>query len=579
MINVEDLSHKKYPHLQHKPQLVRKPLIALLKNLFHEDEINQFLRTHQDLGPFEFVDQVLERFDFSYVVSARERERIPTEGRVLIVANHPMGTLDGLVLLKLVSEVRQDVKILANDLLWQFEPLRPLMIPVDTLQGRGMRLVRTQVTQALMQEQAVILFPAGEVSRLTPAGIRDREWSKGFVHFARQTNAPLLPVHLDYTNSALFYSLSLLYRPLGGLMLIKEMFRRRRRRDLPVRIGELIPLDHFDVPELPIRAKVRLLQKQVYRLPKNKKPLFVTQRSIAHPEKRDQVKKALKTSLRLGVTSDGLEIYLVDYQQDSPVLRELGRLREMTFRRVGEGTGQRRDLDRHDRDYQHLVLWNDEDMEILGAYRLADCGARLAKDGPQGLYSYSLFEHQPALLERLEQGVELGRSFVQPRYWGRRSLDHLWQGIGAYLRSRPDIQWLLGPVSISAALPQAAKDLIVSYYRFYYGQSRQLSQARAPYQISQTGQAEASALFTYKSPQRDFIALKERLAFYGVTVPTLYKHYTELCETGGVHFLDFSVDAAFNYCIDGLVLVEMQSVKARKKQRYMENLRQPHVHE
>ncbi|WP_404417948.1 lysophospholipid acyltransferase family protein [Marinospirillum sp.] len=571
MLNIEKLASEKYPQLEGKHRLVRQPLMNLLKDLFHEDEINAFLQTHQHLGPLEFVDQVLDRFQFSYLVSAREKQNIPTEGRVLLVANHPIGTLDGLVLLKLVSEVRPDVKVLANDLLWQFEPLRPLLIPVDSLAHKGYRQAFRQVTEALSQEQAVIIFPAGEVSRVTPTGIKDSQWQKGFVHFARKTNAPLLPVHLDYTNSALFYSLSLIYKPLGGLLLVREMFRKQRR-DLPVRVGELIPLENFDLPGLPVKTKVKLLRKQVYRLPTQKSPLFVTEKALAHPENPLQIKQELQEAECLGKTEAGFSIYLVNYQADSALIREIGRLREMTFRRVGEGTGQNRDLDCHDHHYQQLVLWNDETLELVGGYRLAEVGPLLADLGLEGLYSSSLFQHRKELLPRLEKAVELGRSFVQPRYWGRRSLDYLWQGIGAYLRSRPHLKWMLGPVSISNALPPAAKDLLVIYYRYYYGQTTHLSSARAPYMVSDAGRAEAMQIFGFKCRDKDFKALKQTLASYGAAVPTLYKHYTGLCETGGAHFLDFNVDPDFNFCIDGLVLVETASIKEKKKQRYMNSL-------
>ncbi|WP_114416182.1 lysophospholipid acyltransferase family protein [Marinospirillum perlucidum] len=571
MLNIEKLASDHYPQLDTQPRLIRQPLVALLKDLFHEDEINAFLDQHQDLGPLEFVDQVLERFQFSYQVAAREKQNIPAEGRVVIVANHPIGSLDGLVLLKLVSEIRPDVKVVANELLWQLKPLRPLLLPVDNLSSKGFRQTFRQVTASLENEEAVIIFPAGEVSRMTAKGIRDCQWQKGFVHFARKTNSPLLPVHLDYTNSALFYSLSMIYKPLGGLLLVREMFRKHRR-DLPVRIGELIPLEHFDLPGLPVKTKVKLLRKQVYRLPTRKSSLFVTSKTLAHPENPQAIKQELQEAECLGQTEDGWKIFLADYRPDSALLREIGRLRELTFRRVGEGTGQRRDIDHYDRHYQQLVLWNEESLEIVGAYRLAETGPLVKEQGLDGLYSSSLFKHQRQLLPCLEKGVELGRSFVQPKYWGRRSLDYLWQGIGAYLRSRPQLQWMLGPVSISNALPPAAKDLLVIYYRYYYGQTSHLSLARAPYMVSEEGRKEALRIFGFQSCEEDFKTLKKALAFYGVTVPTLYKHYTGLCETGGAHFLDFNVDAYFSYCIDGLVLVETAQIKQKKKQRYLRSL-------
>lgn len=568
MLDIETLVAEKYPALLSGPAPVKTPVLQMLKHLFHEQEINQFLTQYGDLGAFEFVDRVLERFNISYLVSAREKENIPVQGRVVIVANHPLGTLDGLVLLKLIGEVRKDVRIIANDLLWQFEPLRPLLLPVDTLGQSGYRQTLRTVCDSLMQEQAVIVFPAGEVSRMGTTGIKDGPWQSGFVHFARKTNSPILPMHLSSRNSALFYSLSLIYRPIGGLMLVNEMFRKQAE-DMPVRIGELIALERFDHSDLPLKTRLKLLRKHVYRLPKNKKPLFATEKPIAHPEPRMALRKALRRAPCLGQTQDGMSIYLYDYEADSPVMRELGRLRELTFRRVGEGSGQRYDLDSYDRHYQHLILWDEEALELVGAYRIGDCRRIIAEQGMTGLYAASLFRYQGPLLTMLESAVELGRSFVQPRYWGRRSLDYLWYGIGAYLKTRPDLRYLMGPVSISAKLPQSARDLLVIYYRHYYRTAEPLALANAPYQPLASSEQEARRIFSFDDAREDFVRLKERLDLYGVTVPTLYKQYTELCEEGGVHFHDFSVDADFGYCIDGLVCVDIERIKHKKKQRYM----------
>ncbi|SDK91169.1 Putative hemolysin [Modicisalibacter muralis] len=568
MLDIAHAVTQKYPALARQPALIRQPALGLLRRLTHEVEINRFLDRHQDVGPFEFIDHVLARFTFSYLVSPRERENIPSEGRVIIVANHPLGTLDGLALLRLVGEVRRDVKILANDLLWQFSALRALLLPVDNLTRSGYRQSMTRIVGSLMNEEVVIVFPAGEVSRAGPSGIKDGPWQSGFLHFARKTNAPILPVHLGGKNSALFYSLSLIYRPLGGLLLVDEMFKKHAV-DLPVRVGEPIPLERFDLAELPTRTKVKLLRKHVYRLPKNKKSLFATVRPIAHPEDRAQLRRELRDAECLGQTHHGMRILLLDYRNDSAVMRELGRLRELTFRRIGEGTGRRLDLDDYDRHYRHLLVWDEEALEIAGAYRIGEVGTVLRDKGPDGLYSSSLFAYPDGWLERMSESIELGRSFVQPRYWGRRSLDLLWYGIGAYLKTRPEVRWMFGPVSISNAMPRAAQDLLVSYYRHYYGASVTGVKARAPFQPLGERLKEAGQLFIGNDARHDFKMLKEQLALHGVTVPALYKHYTELCEPGGVSFVDFGIDADFGYCVDGLVQVEVARITERKRLRYI----------
>lgn len=166
------------------------------------------------------------------------------------------------------------------------------------------------------------------------------------------------------------------------------------------------------------------------------------------------------------------------------MLRELGRLREIAFRAVGEGSGKRRDIDGYDDDYLHLILWDEEDLEIVGAYRFMPTAIQLAKRGLEGIYSYSLFHYDGRMDDVLQHGIELGRSFIQPRYWGRRGLDYLWSGIGAYLARYPHYRYLFGPVSISGGLPPAARDLLVAFYRMWFPATHPLAESRRPYPAS-----------------------------------------------------------------------------------------------
>jgi hypothetical protein len=167
------------------------------------------------------------------------------------------------------------------------------------------------------------------------------------------------------------------------------------------------------------------------------------------------------------------------------------------------------------------------------------------------------------------QGIELGRSFVQPKYWGKRSLDYLWYGIGAYLKKNPDVRYLFGPVSLSNSYPKTAKDLIVWFYQHYYSDQENLANAYTPYRINADVQSQLDQFFVGNDIKADFKKLKEQLDYFGATVPTLYKQYTELCEEGGVRFMDFGVDADFNYCVDGLVMVDLHHIKEKKRERYM----------
>jgi len=573
MLNLEKALTEKYPDLPQK--MGGKAMIKLIKTLTHEDEINAFIQTHQHLKGFAFLDQVLNYFNFSYQVSARSLNRIPAEGRLMIIANHPIGSLDGLALLKMVRSVRSDVRIVANDMLNNIEPLKSLFLGVDNMSGKTSHKAQFKaIMHALDQDEAVIIFPAGEVSRIRPNGVRDGKWKPGFLKLAKKSNTPIVPIYVDARNSALFYSLSALYKPLGTLMLVQEMFNKSHQ-EIQFHIGKPIPWKSIAKLDMKDKALANRFRKQLYTLDKEAKftkkgktPLFETLETIAHPVDRKALKKALKRSPLLGETQDGKKIYLYDFEDDSPVMHEIGRLRELTFRTVEEGTGTSMDLDQYDVRYRHLVLWDEDDLEIVGAYRIGECKQIVQQHDTKGLYTSTLFNLKPEMEAYLPNAIELGRSFVQPRYWGKRSLDYLWYGIGAYVAQHPDIKYLFGPVSLSAAYPQNAKELIIGFYREQFGSNQDLASAKRPIKLNKENQKIAKHLFAedYKTSYKKLNAL---LDVEGVKVPTLFKQYAEVCDDKGCRFIDFSIDPDFNDCIDALILVEIAKLKPKKRQRYL----------
>ena len=576
MIDVEQLLESKYPAFARKPDLIIRPTLAFLKKLLRERELNILFAQCDQLEGLEFVDKVLEDFNFSYSVVGREKENVPAEGRVVIVANHPLGILDGLALIKMVSEIRRDVRIVANDVLMQIKPLQSLLLPVINL-GRGSNRANINaIDAALENEEAVIVFPSGDVSRMSASGIKDGHWHGGFLRFAEHAKAPVLPVHLGGKNSALFYSMSMIFRPLSTLMLVREMYGQKAMT-LPIRIGELIAWQEIAMLDVPRKEKIRHIARHVYGVNKNSLSVLKTKRSVAHPESTINIRKELREADLLGETRDGKQIYLFDYRRNSPVMREIGRLREATFRRVGEGTGMRRDLDLYDTYYRQLVLWDDGDLQIAGAYRIAEVASVISARGIEGLYSSSLFSFTEKILGEgiLARTLEMGRSFVQPRYWGMRSLDYLWFGIGAYVKRHPNIRYLLGPVSISDAYPREAKNMLVHFYRHYFGDENVPALARHRFVISEQDRAAQLRVFSGDSYAQDFRTLKAELGKSGLSVPVLYKQYTETYEPGGVKFLDFNVDQKFSNCVDGLVLADLDKLKPAKRERYLGDKRSP----
>ncbi|MCX7140688.1 MAG: lysophospholipid acyltransferase family protein [Proteobacteria bacterium] len=569
MIQVEQIFQSKYPALAANHEFITRPTLALLRQLLREQELNAFLLQHHDVEGREFLEKLLAYCNLDYSVVEGESDNIPAEGRVVIVANHPLGGLDGVALLKLVRGVRPDVRIVANDVLMQFGPLRHMLLPIDNM-GKGCTKASiAAINEALGRDEAVIVFPSGEVSRPGPTGIKDRPWRGGFLRFAERAEAPVLPIHIEGRNSALFYGLSMLYKPLSTILLVHEMFRRRQKT-LHLRIGELIPWQEIAALDLSREEKIKRIHKQVYSVSKKCIPLFRTAKPTAQPEARPGLRRELHQAELLGQTKDGKQIFLYDCARDSSVMREIGRLREIAFRRVREGSGKRRDLDQFDAYYRHLVLWDDNDLQIVGAYRVGESARIVGTRGTDGLYTNTLFAYSDAMHRYFPRALELGRSFVQPRYWGMRSLDYLWYGIGAYLRKHPDIRYLFGPVSISDSYPRAARNLLVHFYRHYFGDEGRFALARERCVIPEAECAPLRELFDGFDYEHGFRVLKEQLGRSGLSVPTLYKQYTEVCEPGGARFLDFGVDAQFANCVDGLVLVDLELLKSGKRARYID---------
>lgn len=568
MISVERSFYERFPRLaEGRPRELARPVVELLRRVACEERINAFLAETAGLVGFAFVERAIELLQLRYSVANTDRENIPVEGRVVIVANHPLGALDALALIHLVGSVRRDVKVLANDLLMQFTQLKPLLLPLPVFGGGSAHGGARAAYRALENDEALIVFPAGEVSRMRAAGVRDAAWSSGFVRLALKTGAPVVPVHIAAQNSPVFYGVSMLAKPLSSLLLPREMFGAARAR-IELQVGENVPAAALTQSTQQPQRIAQQMRTHVYRLPRRRPTVFPTSTAIAHPEPALAVRRALREAERLGETRDGKQILLLDAHADNPALREIGRLRELAFRRVGEGTGARRDLDRYDLHYRHIVLWDEQALTIAGAYRLGEAGPILRERGPAGLYSASLFDYAPAANDFLDGAVELGRSFVQPAYWGSRSLDYLWQGIGAYLRCRP-VRHLIGPVSLSAALPLAAREWIVHYHRHYFGDPDRLAVARNPFIVSAQVEAEASAAWSGRTQAEALAHLRARLDGMGAQLPVLYKQYADVCEPDGVRFLAFGVDPAFGGCVDGLVRLDLTRLRPAKRSRYL----------
>jgi len=566
MLRIEKTLAERLPWLAHYPG-IRRPMAGMLGRLADEGRFTRVLERIGDAEGFDFVERALDLLGTSYWINPREREHIPVDGPLLVVANHPLGMLDALALLQLVGSARSDVRILGNDWLATFPQLGRLLLPVDVF-GNGAASRLRGVYRALERGEALILFPAGEVSRMRSDGVRDGRWSDGFARLSLRSGAPVLPVHVAARNSVMFYGMSMLARPLGTAMLPREAVAPGGQR-IGFSIGALIGAEELEQRSGGSTAQAaRLMRRHVYRVGRQRGLIFGGQAPLAHPERAEQISAELAAAEKLAEFSDGKQAWLFKGTLDSVVMREIGRLRELTFRKVGEGTGARRDLDACDPRYEHLVLWDPHALRMVGAYRLGHGRRVIAGRGVAGLYTSTLFDYSPALESRLSQGLELGRSFIAPAYWRSRALDQLWQGIGLYLQRHPELVYLFGPVSMSTRLPRAAREWIVAAHQHYFG-APGLASARQPFVVSPEVRQGVQSALAGLDASAGMGKLRHHLDALGISVPVLYRQYVDLVEPEGVQFLDFGEDPGFSGCVDGLVMLDLARLKPAKRARYL----------
>jgi putative hemolysin len=568
MLNFQNIVQQYFPEFASRHGRLTFVAGRVLGLLFFQKRFEKFDREHPGGEGFDFVEAAIAFFDFQLRVRESERLRIPATGKVVIVANHPIGSLDGLALLHLIRQIRPDVKVVANNMLMQLHRLRPVLLPVDNMGGQTARKHLLAIKEHLKNESALLIFPAGEVSRFGAKGVRDPVWQSGFVKLASATKAPILPIFVGGRNSVFFYSLSFLAKPLSTAWLIREMFKQSHNT-IDARIGRAIPYEVYSANKFSAITLAGMFKQHVYRLAKNRKPMFDSVETVATPESPVLMKREVSACEQLGATPDGKLILLTTARQSPCIMREIGRLREMTFRLVGEGSGTPQDIDSFDQTYDQLFLWDADELEIVGAYRLGDARSLIEQGGISALYTNTLFDLGPSMHAYFAQGLELGRSFVQPKYQTRNALDYLWYGIGAYVSKRPHIRYLFGATSISRFYSQEAIARIAHFFSENYKGLPVEVNPRTPFTISDEVKEKLNIEFFGIDRDEDFKALKHYLALEGLKVPTLYKHYSQTTEHTGVTFCAFNRDPNFGDCVDGFVIADLTLLKPKKKARYL----------
>lgn len=518
---------------------------------------------------------------------ASEREAFPATGPLVVVANHPFGALDGLGAIAVIGEVRRDLRVLANPELRQLEGLAPLVIPLDPFGTKAAQRANSASLRAamrwVMDGGALLIFPAGEVSHFTfrRLSITDPDWHQTAARIVRHTGATVSPMFFSGRNSVLFQVAGLVHPMLRTLLLPTEL-ARREGSVLDVRIGA--PLTPQSLAACKTDAElIEHLRLKTYLLANasaqsSHPPAAAAETADGKPPEPiiDAVPPdvlaaeigALPGSMTL-LTSADQKVICAPARVIPNTLRELGRLREVSFRAVGEGTGRSADIDSFDDYYEHLFVWSTSKREIIGAYRLGRVDVIRRRYGTQGLYSATLFDYREPFLTLLGSALELGRSFVRLEHQKSfAALMLLWKGIGEYIGRYPRYARLIGPVSISDSYSSVSKELLVRYLRArnfdHFGAA--LVKARSPFR---PGKALRS-LGLDISRVADLDALSSRVADLEADrkgVPVLLRQYLKL----GGRLLGFNVDIHFNDAIDCLLVIDLRHTDIRMLRKYLSN--------
>ncbi len=546
------------------------PRITLLTEVSGLKRLDRFYSDIQHLKDLAFAEAVFENLDLTLDVSEEDLAQVPGTGGLVFVANHPYGAIDGLALLQVLGKARPDLKVMANFLLQQLEPLKDRIIgvnPFEQLTARssfqGMRQAMAHVNEG----GALAVFPAGEVSswHTDVKAVSDPRWKIPAIKLTQHLNVPVVPVWFDGANSMVFQLLGMIHPDLRTLALPTEMMRMRGR-SVRMRIGKPIPAKEiaaFGSTE----QLARFLRARTYALGSGlqvKREFF---NPLRFPRRPKEVTEALPPAL-LEQEVEGLtdlkinsraefDLYLASSSRIPHVLREIGRLRELTFRSVGEGTNKAIDLDEFDIYYDHLFLWDRERKRIVGAYRIGDGRRIMHRYGRRGFYLHTLFRMDRSMDRVLRRSFELGRSFVAPDYQRHRlPLFMLLRGLLMHVTANPDMRYLIGPVSISSSYSRFARTLITEFVRQHHFNERLAASVRPRNRFRiRPDKADSEALV--QASNADLKKMDRLIAEVDPNesaMPVLLKKYLLL----NAEVIGFNRDPKFNDALDALIVLDLE---------------------
>ena len=573
----------------------------ILMKLLKISTINKVYNRNKHLRDLEFLNGILDEFQIKFEIPEEDLKRLPKDGAYITISNHPLGGIDGILLLKLMLEQRSDFKIIANFLLHRIAPLKPYIMPVNPFEER--KDIKSSITGFknsilhLREGKPLGIFPAGEVSTYRDGKlVVDKPWEEAAMKLVQKAEVPVVPIYFHAKNSRLFYKLSKISDTFRTAKLPSEVLTQKRRV-IKVRIGRPISVkdqqEHEKLTDFSefLRRKTYMLSNAFEDKPKMLDNFSSTLKTPKIPKKIvtpintevmiKEIETLKESDYRL-LKSKNYEVYLAPASKLPNIIKEIGRLREITFREVGEGTNEAIDLDKFDTYYHHMFLWDDEAKIIAGAYRMGLGSKIFEKYGIDGFYLQDLFRFEPELYKMMSQSIEMGRAFIIKDYQQKpMPLFLLWKGIVHTTLRFPEHKFLIGGVSISNQFSNFSKSLMIEFMKSHY-YDPYIAQYVHPKKEFKVKLKDADKDFVFDATEADlnkFDRIIDEIEPGALRLPILLKKYIKQ----NAKLVAFNVDPLFNNAVDGLMYIKiadlpestvrpvMEEFQTELERKFMEN--------
>lgn len=543
-----------------------------LMYIFRFNKLNKLYGQISEKYGIDFIDELIKKLEFDIEFEETELKKIPKEGPAIIVANHPLGGFDGLLLIKYLSQVRNDVKMLGNLLLNEIEPVANYFLaenPAKDSAVDGGFPGYSEAVAHLENNGILCLFPAVDVSTQDSVdAITDKVWQFPIVKFLKNAHVPVVPVLFQGTNSRLMQFMAKFHPSLKSARLSSEILSKRHK-NIKLRIGSPLKVEEQDKFTDAyqfgrfLRAKTYSMESdiEVKRFFNYSLKTYVKPEPIIDPVPQYIIEKEIQL-LKADYTLFNLKNYTAYCAPSNiipNILNEIGRLREITFREVGEGTNQSIDIDEFDLYYHQMFIWDEEEKRIVGAYRLGKGNDIMEQYGRRGFYLHSLFRIAEKFKPVMKESIELGRSFVIKEYQRKpMPLFLLWKGILYFLLKNPEYRYLIGPVSISNNYSKVSKDLIIRFIMKNH-LNWKMAQHIKPRNAYKFKSDDVDLNLLMENMEHDINRLDKTIGDVDEMnsgLPVLLKKYIKL----NAEIIGFNVDPKFNNCLDGLIVLDVYNV-------------------